>query len=246
MNGERDRSKEVVFEGLSNVDPITGLPYETGGARRYLIEETRQALNQGTRVFFLEIDLNQLKDLNKKYGHEGGNQAIKAFAEEKIRALMESGEIAFFYFYRPQAGGDEYKVVMVAKEEEEIAAKMREEIEIEIDGKKVSLSGSVGMAEAKGKEEAGELSFEEAGKVFEEMEREAGKRLDEGKTKGKEEERTKMIEDVGTGTAEEIEKRLANLLSSNRRFTEEEILSMLTMLRVTARAEGRREGMQRR
>ncbi|MBU3935401.1 GGDEF domain-containing protein [Patescibacteria group bacterium] len=252
---ERGRNRDIIFDGSPNVDAITGLPFEAKGVRQRLIEEMVEALNSGHGVCFLEMDLNGLKGLNDNCSYEAGNEGIKKFAEEKFRVLDESEEVVGFYFYRPQAGGDEYKAVIIVEKgtegKERIEAKMREKVEMEAKNKKgelvtVVLSGSIGMIEVEKDGETGAVNFREVAIIFEKMEAEAGILLDKEKEREKKRAKRKTIEDVGAGTSGEIRDSLAKLFASNRRLTEEEIREQLQILLATAKAEGRREGRQRR
>lgn len=231
---EKGRNEGIVIDNLPNVDPITSLPYETPEVRKRLISRVMEVISTGKSVYFWEMDLNGLKGLNDRYGHETGNRAIRRFAEEKVRLLEEAEEVEAFYFYRPQAGGDEFKAVIIGGEKEEIREKMKEEVEMG----EIRLRGSVGMAESR-KEGETPLTFEETAKIFGEMEEEAKNLLDEEKRERVKKTINELIEQVGAETSEKILKKIATVLAENRRLSEKEIAELLRILLVTARAEGR-------
>lgn len=115
-----DCSNELIRQTL-NVD-YTGLPYATPEARRYLIEMIDSAKSKGLAVAFIDADLNELKPINDELGHQKGNEAITAWANQ-VRERIMGLSVADVFFYRPQAGGDELKVLLIlnTKEKDKIA-----------------------------------------------------------------------------------------------------------------------------
>lgn len=120
-----------------NECPITGLPFETIGFRGKLYGILEEARSRGMRAIYVDLDLDDLKGLNEACGHVRANDGIRLFAEEKIKRLeqMTDRGLSSLYFYRPQAGGDEFKVLAIFDKSrpieelvEEIDGKLREEV----------------------------------------------------------------------------------------------------------------------
>lgn len=115
-----DRSPELIRHTL-NVD-YTGLPYATPEVRHYLIDMIDSARGKGLAVAFIDADLNELKPINDKLGHQKGNEAITFWANQ-VRERIVGLSAADVFFYRPQAGGDELKALLIlsTKEKDKIA-----------------------------------------------------------------------------------------------------------------------------
>lgn len=92
-------------EGLARTDPLTGLPN-----RRAFREELSGLLSRSRRsgqpMAVLWLDLDNFKQLNDRYGHEAGDQALRAVAELLHRALRLEDAVA-------RLGGDEFAAVLL-------------------------------------------------------------------------------------------------------------------------------------
>jgi len=106
---DRELEKRVALRtrdlhDLAIRDPLTGL-YN----RRYLDEVIRQeaAASQryGTNLSFLMIDLDDLRRLNNRFGHQVGDEAIILLASV-IESELRSADVAARY------GGDEFAVLL--------------------------------------------------------------------------------------------------------------------------------------
>ncbi len=96
------RAEEASREAAS--DPLTGLATIKVLRDRlsYEIERSKRS-NEGFAVLF--IDLDRFKELNDKYGHEAGNEVLKAVAGE-IKGAVRASDLAARY------GGDEFVVIL--------------------------------------------------------------------------------------------------------------------------------------
>ena len=94
------------LEDLAYRDPLTGLPN-----RRALDERMEDAVAaaqaQGTDLALVFCDLDGLKDVNDRLGHEAGDRALVAAGQ----ALVEAGD-AFPGSMTCRLGGDEFCVLM--------------------------------------------------------------------------------------------------------------------------------------
>ena len=94
------RKAEAIIEHLAYFDQLTGLPN-----RRLLIDKLNKTLrnsdhSQQFNALFM-IDLNDFKTYNETFGHEAGDQLLKAFAGRLRQCLPEGTTLARF-------GGDEF------------------------------------------------------------------------------------------------------------------------------------------
>jgi diguanylate cyclase (GGDEF)-like protein len=86
------------------VDSLTGLStYRVLRDRLASEIERSKRSNEGFAVLFLDLD--RFKDVNDNYGHEAGNEILKAVAEE-IRHAVRASDVAARY------GGDEFVVIL--------------------------------------------------------------------------------------------------------------------------------------
>ena len=123
---EKNRTSELLSDTM-NVDPITNYPVETPQARGKILEILQEAINANKSVIFIDADIDNLKVLNDVLGHKVTNIGIKKVIQEKENVLLNMEETASVLFYRPQAGGDEFKVMLFlsdTSEEENIKQKL--------------------------------------------------------------------------------------------------------------------------
>jgi diguanylate cyclase (GGDEF)-like protein len=128
-----------VAERDSAVDALTGLSayrvlYDRLG---YEIERSKRSL-EGFAVLF--IDLDHFKQVNDQYGHEAGNQVLRAVAQE-IRHAIRASDLAARY------GGDEF-VVILTRTDFAGASRVAEAIRAGIEGVGRRLGYPVGLVTA--------------------------------------------------------------------------------------------------
>jgi diguanylate cyclase (GGDEF)-like protein len=100
----------------------------------------------GDRFTVLFLDLDRLKEINDRYGHEAGNEVLRAVALE-IRGAVRASDLAARY------GGDEFVVILTRTElngAERVAEALR--IGVEKAGRRLgyppeAVTVSVGIAE---------------------------------------------------------------------------------------------------
>ena len=66
------------------------------------VERSKRS-NEGFAVLFLDLD--RFKEVNDQYGHEAGNEILRAVADE-IRNAVRASDVAARY------GGDEFVVIL--------------------------------------------------------------------------------------------------------------------------------------
>jgi diguanylate cyclase (GGDEF)-like protein/PAS domain S-box-containing protein len=133
-------------------DPLTGLPN-----RRLLVDHLDLALARATRAAtpagVLFIDVDHFKDVNDRFGHEGGDRALVAVSDRLRTAMRPADTVA-------RVGGDEFVVLCEglgsggdpAHDALGVAARITGAVEkpIDLDGTPLELSVSVGVALAAG------------------------------------------------------------------------------------------------
>jgi diguanylate cyclase (GGDEF)-like protein len=94
------------YHDASVTDPLTGL------GNQAKLSEVQENLgeNDGRMVTILMIDLDDFKEMNTRYGHEGGD-VILSIVGERIRACVRADEVAV------RSGGDEFVVILPDEDE---------------------------------------------------------------------------------------------------------------------------------
>ncbi len=97
------RENNIVLDNLSKSDSLTGI-----WNRRGLYEEgqrvAEQCHQQGRNVLVVYVDMNNLKIINDRYGHEEGDFSLKAIADRLVEAAGSHGIAG-------RIGGDEFAYV---------------------------------------------------------------------------------------------------------------------------------------
>lgn len=73
--------------------------------RDRMTHEVERSKRSGDRFTVLFLDLDRLKEINDRFGHESGNEVLKSVAQE-IRAAVRASDLAARY------GGDEFVVIL--------------------------------------------------------------------------------------------------------------------------------------
>lgn len=99
---ERERY-EAQLRRLAHYDPLTGLPN-----RGLLYERLRQAMpaasRDGRELAVMFLDLDGFKQVNDRYGHEAGDEVLRALSARMAASLRASDTVA-------RLGGDEFIVL---------------------------------------------------------------------------------------------------------------------------------------
>jgi diguanylate cyclase (GGDEF)-like protein len=93
--------------------------------RDRLTQEVERSKRSGERFSVLFLDLDRLKEINDEYGHEAGNEVLRAVAQE-IRAGVRASDLAARY------GGDEFVIILTRTERhgaERVAEVLRQGVE---------------------------------------------------------------------------------------------------------------------
>jgi diguanylate cyclase (GGDEF)-like protein len=93
--------------------------------RDRLTQEVERSKRSGERFTVLFLDLDRLKEINDRYGHEAGNDVLRAVASE-VRAAVRASDLAARY------GGDEFVVILTRTQQdgaERVAEALRQGIE---------------------------------------------------------------------------------------------------------------------
>jgi two-component system cell cycle response regulator len=128
------------LELLSISDGLTGL-YN----RRYfdtkIFEEARRAHRQSHNLFLAVIDVDNLKEMNDKYGHLAGDKLLKSVGDIIKHCIRENVDWPFRY------GGDEFCVILTQVSREQAIATSERFIQ-SFSEKKLPLTGlSIGLAQ---------------------------------------------------------------------------------------------------
>ncbi len=90
--------------------------------RRTLEGRLRELINSGTSMTLAMVDLDNFKDLNETYGHEGGDRALRVFSTV-VHETLRTGDIAGRY------GGEEFVLAfpgLALKEANAVIERVRE------------------------------------------------------------------------------------------------------------------------
>lgn len=95
-----EESERRKMEGLANTDGLTGLFNERCFNRTLKEKEKKE---QPFALFYLDLD--KFKPVNDTYGHDMGDQLLKAVAD-RLRGCIRSTDLAF------RIGGDEFALIV--------------------------------------------------------------------------------------------------------------------------------------
>lgn len=129
------------YESLARTDELTALPN-----RRFLLDEGKRLRHPAC---VLMIDLDHFSEVNREFGHAGGDQALIAFANLARGQLRPSDLIARY-------GGEEFCALLRDVDEPEarrIAERLRAgiaELSIDVDGRPLRITTSIGLARLDG------------------------------------------------------------------------------------------------
>lgn len=102
------RENNIVLDTLSNMDMLTGL-YNRRGFFANASELVDECRLEGTNVIAMYADMNNLKIINDKYGHEEGDYALSLLGKVIKLVVGKIGVCG-------RIGGDEYALVIPVKD----------------------------------------------------------------------------------------------------------------------------------
>ena len=124
----RDIAERKLFEQklseLALVDGLTGLSNRRA-FNEALEREWKRTLREGSQISLLLLDVDHFKEFNDRYGHQAGDDCLRAVAAA-IRSILRTSDIAARY------GGEEIAVILPSTDlagAVEVAEKMRNAIE---------------------------------------------------------------------------------------------------------------------
>jgi diguanylate cyclase (GGDEF)-like protein len=152
LTGEQQR---VELHALASHDPLTGL-LNRAAVLDALDRELAAQARRDKRTMVLFLDLDGLKQINDRHGHEAGDAALGLVAEALRSTTRSSDAIARY-------GGDEFLVVGAVEEDHEVEVlgeRIRRRIATEAlvwDDQLLPLSCSIGMAVMSAGEGSGQV-----------------------------------------------------------------------------------------
>jgi len=129
---------------LAQVDALTGMLNRAGFMQK-LDEAMTHSAQSGKLMALMYLDIDRFKPVNDTYGHGVGDALLKAFAGRLAHSVRSSDTIA-------RLGGDEFTIVMENVHRPEDAAAIAAKIvanmrgQFVLDGVKVTISTSIGLA----------------------------------------------------------------------------------------------------
>lgn len=138
------------IEEMASTDKLTGLFNRQAYAilmHKLMAESARQP----RPVSVLLLDLDHFKSVNDQYGHATGDRVLRSVASQ-LRQVLRKSDIAVRW------GGEEFLVVLnycALDEARQIAEKIRQRIAqacLDVDGKHIALSVSIGVSQFSGDE----------------------------------------------------------------------------------------------
>ncbi|QOY93870.1 diguanylate cyclase [Massilia sp. UMI-21] len=145
-NIDARKHEEARMHRMAHEDPLTGLPNRLLLGDR-LRQAIRTASRDGHKVAVIYFDLDKFKPVNDTYGHAVGDRLLQMVARRLRAGLREADTLA-------RIGGDEFVVVLPRCDSLEAAAKVAENILVQLnqpfedqqDGLVLHISGSLGVA----------------------------------------------------------------------------------------------------
>ena len=144
-----DRLREVMAESLqlAVIDPLTGLHN-----RRYLDSQLTALVDgadrSGKPLSLMILDIDHFKSVNDTYGHQAGDEILKAFAS-RVRSVVRRADLTC------RLGGEEFIIVMPDTDigaAGRVGERVRETVgsasfPIEDGGRTIPITVSIGIAE---------------------------------------------------------------------------------------------------
>jgi diguanylate cyclase (GGDEF)-like protein len=140
---EKERRLRAELNAVASTDSLTGLLNRRAFMAAFAREQQR-ALRAGLPLAVVLFDLDHFKDVNDRFGHAAGDQALQRFAQILVDERRQ-GDLA------ARMGGEEFLVALFDCDEEgarKWAQRIVERLARETTGGEVNLTASAGVAEA--------------------------------------------------------------------------------------------------
>ena len=154
---EFDNLHTYFFTDIGTVKAVDGVSFEVPEGKSVGVVGESGCGKSVTALSLMQLDLDNLKEVNDRYGHDAGDLLIRSFAEHCASQLRAIDQFARF-------GGDEFVALLVQTGQEggkEVAERIRasiEELEIPFGQQTITTTVSIGLASTKdGKISAKEL-----------------------------------------------------------------------------------------
>ncbi len=136
---------------LAVLDPLTGLHNRRSGEQR-LTEEITRSRRYARPLTVILLDLDNLKQCNDQFGHEAGDNMLRAFSQRLTRAIRGSDMAV-------RIGGDEFMAILPECRAEEVrhVISRLENLQIECAGQKFPVTFARGWADYQPGESAQQL-----------------------------------------------------------------------------------------
>ncbi|GAB4286608.1 MAG: hypothetical protein Fur0025_19300 [Oscillatoriaceae cyanobacterium] len=180
---QREKLERVTeqLEHLENFDSLTGLPNQSGleGEEGYLARAISVTDASNRFVPFLLLGLDRFARINDVFGYASGDELLQKLAQrlqDFIKTVHFASGLELGGVVR--LGGDEFALVLPPTSSEEAAQKSAQHLleivsqPFTIQGRSIPITGTVGMA------------FYPLASTVEELRRQAGVAMGEGKRKG--------------------------------------------------------------
>ena len=151
------KQAEQRLQEMARSDALTGLPN-----RRSFEERLEEALARSKRdaraLGLLFVDVDRFKEINDAHGHRAGDLVLREFARRLKACVRATDTVA-------RLAGDEFTLVLEGLQAEDDAARVATKIvramrvPMEVEGRAVRLSASVGVAVLQGREPQTESAF---------------------------------------------------------------------------------------
>lgn len=136
------KQTEQVMRHYAYYDPLTNLPN-----RRFFGERLEQAMRYAKRnqeaLAIIFVDLDHFKRINDDYGHDAGDQYLQAFSRAILKILRDTDTLSRF-------GGDEFVILLTnignQQDAERVAKKILSLSSVEVNGEKIDVDCSIGIA----------------------------------------------------------------------------------------------------
>ncbi len=142
---EELQQRLIESEKVSYTDPLTGA-FNRRAYDEKIVEFVEDALKKGDACSFAMIDIDHFKKINDTYGHQVGDQVLKAMANIAMDNIKHADFLARY-------GGEEFALILPkttyanAKGLVEAIRQCIEDAEFTIRGNPVKITASFGLAE---------------------------------------------------------------------------------------------------